>query len=120
MAGVATLPVNGAVFLDPRDAGRSLRITSHPELGVTVLSIWRADVCVGTFRLRPDELHRLLHTLVDAAGARSSHPEMSQCAIDAGGGSSGVPERSSSRVNQRTSSSSSSATTASPSTTRAS
>lgn len=47
----------GQLFLD--DRGQALRVTWHEESGVVVLSIWRADHCVGTVRLAPEDAHRL-------------------------------------------------------------
>ena len=52
-----TLVGVGQLFLD--DRGQALRVTWHAEAGVAVLSIWRADHCVGTVRRPPDEAHRL-------------------------------------------------------------
>ena len=40
------------VFLDPRGDDRSLRVTWHQEAQLVVLSLWRDNVCAGTFRLR--------------------------------------------------------------------
>lgn len=47
----AVLPTRGDVFLDAREDGRSLRVSAHPEDGVVVVSHWRGDRCVATFRL---------------------------------------------------------------------
>ena len=58
----------GQLFLD--DRGQALRVTWHAEAGMIVLSIWRADECVGTVRLAPDEAHRLATFLDEATGAR--------------------------------------------------
>jgi hypothetical protein len=45
------------LFTDER--GHGLRVSWHPERAVMVLSMWRDDVCVGTFQLPPEELERL-------------------------------------------------------------
>ena len=58
------------MFLD--DRGQALRVTWHSEAEVVVLSIWRADQCVGTVRLDFAEARRLgafLDGLVSAAEA---------------------------------------------------
>ena len=65
MVGVAPLPVNGTVILDTRDAGRTLRVSWHPELEVFVVSLWRDDHCVGTIHMAPDDAAQIVHALVD-------------------------------------------------------
>ncbi|MDQ1695546.1 MAG: hypothetical protein QOJ03_899 [Frankiaceae bacterium] len=65
MAGIAPLPVNGAVFPDQRSAGRALRVTWHPEIDAAVVSIWRDDACVATAQVAASDVARLVHTLVD-------------------------------------------------------
>ena len=49
-----------AVFLDPRGDDRSLRVTWHQEAQLVVLSLWRDNVCAGTFRLAADEVPDLI------------------------------------------------------------
>ena len=53
----------GAVFLDPRGEDRSLRVTWHQESQLVVLSLWRDNVCAGTFRLAADEVPDLIALL---------------------------------------------------------
>ena len=53
----------GAVFLDPRGEDRSLRVTWHQESLLVVLSLWRGNVCAGTFRLAADEVPDLIALL---------------------------------------------------------
>ncbi|WP_210439413.1 hypothetical protein [Nocardioides xinjiangensis] len=57
------LPRTGAVFLDPRGQDRSLRVTWHQESQLVVLSLWRDNVCAGTFRLSADEVPGLIALL---------------------------------------------------------
>jgi hypothetical protein len=71
------LPRTGAVFFDPRGEDRSLRVTWHQEQQLVVLSLWRDNVCAGTFRRSADEvpdlialLRRGLDEAYDAARAR--------------------------------------------------
>lgn len=45
------------------DRGHGLRVSWHPRREIMVLSLWRDDVCVGTFRLRPDDMRRLVTSL---------------------------------------------------------
>jgi len=58
-------PRHGEVFADPRDDGRALRVSWHPEQRTVVLSLWRGDRCVGTHRVEGAEIGRLVHALVD-------------------------------------------------------
>lgn len=58
------LPRSGSVFPDVRCDDRSLRVSWHDESRV-VFSLWRHNVCVGTFRLGADEVPDLVATLRD-------------------------------------------------------
>ena len=70
------MPRNGRVspestiLVDARGEGRALRVTWHPELsdrdGLVVLSLWRDNLCVGSFRLTADDVPALLHALTTA------------------------------------------------------
>jgi hypothetical protein len=55
-----------ALFVDERGTG--LRVSWHAERSVTVLSLWRDDVCVGTARLPVTDTARLASFLVDHLG----------------------------------------------------
>ena len=63
-ASISTLPARGEVFVDQRGSERALRVSWHPEVGLVVLSLWRENRCVGTFRLEPDEVPALVDALV--------------------------------------------------------
>ena len=72
MAQQRQLPRTGVVLLDPRGDDRSLRVTWHQESQLVVLSLWRDNVCAGTFRLAADEVPDLIAMLrqgLDAAYA---------------------------------------------------
>ena len=56
-------PSAGTVFCDLRGDGRMLRATWHQERQVVVLSLWRDNVCVNTFRLAADEVPDLIALL---------------------------------------------------------
>lgn len=58
-------PAAGEVFLDPRGEGRAMRVTGHPESQTVVVSLWRGERCVGTHRLGPADIGRLVQALVD-------------------------------------------------------
>ena len=63
MDRVSPLPSNGAVFFDPRDPTRSLRVSYHAEQAVFVLSQWRGSDCLATFQLSADEVPQLVYAL---------------------------------------------------------
>jgi hypothetical protein len=64
-----TAPLLGDWFTDTRTPVRRLRVTSHPDQGTIVLSLWQGASCTGTFRLPAGDAGRLVHALVDAAVA---------------------------------------------------
>jgi len=57
--------VRGEVFLDARGRGRALRLSWHPEADVVVLSLWRDQVCAGTFRMPHADVAAFIDALVD-------------------------------------------------------
>ena len=57
------LPEAGSIFLDARGGDRALRVSWHPEAGLVVLSLWRDNVCAGSFRLAVDEVPELIDLL---------------------------------------------------------
>ena len=65
----------GSIFIDARGAGRALRVTWHEDAGLVVLSMWRGNVCTGTFRLPIEavpELLELLHRGLDDASCTAA------------------------------------------------
>jgi len=60
---VRPLPETGSIFLDARGGARALRATWHHESGLVVLSLWRDNVCAGSFRLAIDEVPELIDML---------------------------------------------------------
>ena len=60
------------MFPDTRGTERALRVSWHPEAGLVVLSLWREDRCVGTFRLEAGEVPALVNTLVTGLAAASA------------------------------------------------
>ncbi len=63
MATARPLPETGSIFLDARGNGRALRVSWHPEADCVVLSLWRENVCAGSFRLRVDEVPDVIEVL---------------------------------------------------------
>ena len=53
----------GSVFVDARGGDRALRVSWHHESGLVVLSLWRDNVCAGSFRLGVDEVPALIEML---------------------------------------------------------
>lgn len=94
MHRVTQLPASGEAFLDARGGGRALRISWHGDAGVLVLSLWRGQVCAGTFRLAADQVPALVDLLrsgLDSAydGAHFSLLEALGGDRDAGGAEAG-------------------------------
>lgn len=75
MAAVRPLPARGSIFLDSRGGDRALRISCHlddrvsGEDGVVVLSLWRDNLCTGTFRLAVDDVPEMIATLREGLDA---------------------------------------------------
>lgn len=61
---------------DLRGEGRAVRVAAHVEGGFLVISMWKADVCVGTVRLVPHEAAELMagmaHGLAEIGTAESA------------------------------------------------
>ncbi len=76
MSAARPLPALGSIFLDARGSDRALRVSWHSEADLVVLSLWRDNLCVGSFRLSIEEVPELIEMLragLDRAydGARS-------------------------------------------------
>ncbi len=52
--------------------GRALRVSSHPELGRVVLSLWDGPRCIGTLRVAPSDVPDMVRALTGAAVAAAS------------------------------------------------
>jgi len=63
MATARPLPAAGEIFLDARGGDRALRVSWHHESDLVVLSLWRDNVCAGSFRLAVDEVPALIELL---------------------------------------------------------
>lgn len=57
------LPETGSIFLDARGQDRALRISWHTDAAVVVLSLWRDNLCTGSFRLSVEEVPDLIALL---------------------------------------------------------
>jgi hypothetical protein len=63
MTAVPPLPEGVEYFLDTRGDARALRVSWHHEADVVVLSMWRGQECVSSFRLAIDEVPELIAVL---------------------------------------------------------
>lgn len=72
MAAVRPLPRAGSIFFDARGAERAMRVSWHEESDLVVVSLWRDNVCSGSFRLPADEVPDLIDTLVDVMRRRGT------------------------------------------------
>ena len=61
-------------FGDADRRRRSLRLTPHPRQGVTTLSLWDEQECVGTIRLAHDEVPALISALAESLAAAAAQP----------------------------------------------
>jgi hypothetical protein len=82
MTSARPLPSTGSVFLDARGGDRALRASWHREAAVVVLSLWRSNVCVASFRLATDEVPDLIDMLVEGLAGRYDAVAVDQ--LDAG------------------------------------
>jgi len=62
----APAPRRGDVVVGRDAVGRVLRISSHPEHGRVVLSIWQDVQCIGTVRLAPQDVPEVVRSLTAA------------------------------------------------------
>jgi hypothetical protein len=60
---VRPFPQQGSIFLDARGDDRALRVSWHEDSGLVVLSLWRDNLCAGSFRLSIDEVPTLIELL---------------------------------------------------------
>lgn len=62
------LPSAGAAYLDARGDGRALRVSWHAEADVVVLSLWRDNVCTGSFQLALEDVPGMVDLLAARYG----------------------------------------------------
>jgi hypothetical protein len=60
---VIPLPRHGQWAWDLRGEGRAVRVSAHVDEGLMNLSLWRSGTCVGTARLLPADVARLVSGL---------------------------------------------------------
>ncbi|MEO5982959.1 MAG: hypothetical protein ABIQ13_11635 [Pedococcus sp.] len=64
---ISPLPRHGDVVVGRDVAGRTLRISGHPESGRVVLSIWQDTVCKATVRLLAEDVPAVVEMLARSA-----------------------------------------------------
>ena len=60
---ISPIPRRGSTLLGRDTAGRRLRVSSHPDAGRVVLSIWQDDICRATLRLAEEDVPALVKML---------------------------------------------------------
>ena len=60
---ISPIPRLGSTLLGRDRAGRRLRVSSHPDAGRVVLSIWQDDICRATLRLAEEDVPELVTML---------------------------------------------------------
>lgn len=82
MAIARPLPLTGSIFFDSRGDDRALRVSWHHDVDLVVVSLWRDNLCAGSFRLTVEEVPALIDLLrrgLDAsyavAASRTRHDQ---------------------------------------------
>ncbi len=83
MAKARPLPEQGSIFLDARGGDRALRVSWHVDNDLVVLSLWRDNVCSGSFRLAVEDVPDMIATL--RAGLDSAYETVVQRRRDVAG-----------------------------------
>jgi hypothetical protein len=72
---ISPLPRHGDVVVGRDVAGRTLRISGHPQSGRVVLSIWQDTVCKATVRLLVEDVPAVVEMLARSALTPASSGE---------------------------------------------
>jgi hypothetical protein len=72
---VIPLPRHGQWAWDLRGEGRGVRISTHVDVGVMNLSLWRGGTCVGTAQLLPADVARLANGLTEGLAEIAAQPQ---------------------------------------------
>src|SRR3954451_11265565 len=71
---VLAMPTHGRWAWDDRGDGRAVRVSTHADVGLLVVSLWRDNVCVGTVRLAPAEAAAVAAALTDGLAELADRP----------------------------------------------
>ena len=72
MTAIPPVPEGVEHFLDSRGGARAMRVSWHREAGVFVLSTWRGNECVASFRLDAEDAGRLVEMLRESPESAES------------------------------------------------
>ena len=59
-------------FVDVRTPARRMAVTTHPEDGVAVISLWHGDSCTATFRLPRRDAARFVDALAQGLSVKDA------------------------------------------------
>ena len=82
---ISPLPRHGDVVVGRDVAGRTLRVSGHPESGRVVLSIWQDGVCRATVRLLPEDVPAVVEMLARSAVAHADSDDEPALGLDTAG-----------------------------------
>jgi hypothetical protein len=99
MGEVLPMPTFGDVFTDVRGGDRTMRISSHREQGVVVVSLWFGPVCRGSFRMDAGDVGRLMSVLGEIGLSVDPAPDGRGLGSTAAAGA-GAPDRPESAAEQ--------------------
>jgi hypothetical protein len=77
---VIPFPRHGHWAWDLRGGGRGVRISTHVDIGVLNLSLWRGGTCVGTAQLLPGDVAELAAGLTEGLAEIAAQPRAQQTA----------------------------------------
>ena len=79
---VLPFPPRGRWAWDARGHERAVRVSAHATEGLVNLSVWRERICVGTVRLRPDDVATLVEGLTEGLVRLAERPLESSSVSD--------------------------------------
>ena len=77
---VIPLPRHGQWAWDSRGEGRGVRVSTHADVGVLNVSIWRGGTCVGTAQLLPADVAKLVSGLSEGLAEIAAQPPVHDAA----------------------------------------
>jgi hypothetical protein len=77
---VIPLPRHGQWAWDSRGEGRGVRVSTHADVGVLNVSIWRGGTCVGTAQLLPADVAKLVSGLSEGLAEIAAQPSVHEAA----------------------------------------
>jgi hypothetical protein len=77
---VIPLPRHGQWAWDSRGEGRGVRVSTHADVGVLNVSLWREGTCVGTAQLLPADVAKLVSGLSEGLAEIAAQPPVHDAA----------------------------------------